>query len=1076
MKTTHQLLFIVAISMSINANSQHLNPFVLSRNTDENPKIEFIENQGQWAEDFLYKAALGGNGMLYIQKDGLIFDFIDPSDLLVVDSLHHHLDLFSDSSNLNSISIHHHAWKLEFSGASKNFKCESDAPFNHYYNYFLGNDPMKWKSRIHPSLGIVLKDLWPGIDMHLTSVGDNLKYRFDVSANADYRQIKLVQHGLSSWHVQNEALVMKTTLDEYYDTPPIAICGTENVQVTFELAGDTLRFACLDCVAGLPLDIDPTLIAATYVGAGGNTWGNFALSNLNDELIVVSEPKGDFMPTTFGAFQEVISIMNTNTSMAISQFSQNGELLQWCTYLNGNSIDQLETALVGPDNSIYLMGITLSNDFPTTLYAFDYFLSGASDLFISRLSADGSELLSSTFVGGASGDGGRPGFPFFVPVLNAEYPIAQGQFRGAIHFDSLGNLVIATSRVGFTDFTEIFPNTTVFGDSFSNSDYSNFLIFELDADLTTMHWATTVGGTEKDNICDMTVLSNGNIAFCGSTASDDIPITNDVFQTQISDSDIEVYDGYIAVLNEDGTELIAASYLGWLSQDEIQFIDEDPSGNIWMCGLTSADNENLSFPYHKPDSKTYIAKLDSNLTELLGYSTIGSPTGFEDVMIPTAFMVDVCGRVYICGHPTTSDGTGIFEGDLDLTNDALQTIGGFYLAVFEPNMAALDFATLIGGDHIDAGASQYNRKGIVFQGVCAPNDSGFLPTINAFDETPAVGPTESAAFVIDFQSPSVISQFSYVPTQQWCTPATFQFENNSDSASYSWNFGDGSGWQSNQASNVWHEFYTPGDYYVQLAATNTESCNYSDTTGWWITVPDGISTLVNSMDYSNTDLCVLPVEAEFSYTGTGETSFNWQDAEGNVIGEEINLELSFDEVDDYTVLLIANDAACNYSDTITTIISPSPAADASFTTMDGLLTAAANSSYQWYLNDEMIDGATEQTYQATETGNYSVEVTNEFGCVATSDDQLVEVGVQELLSNDIILFPNPVGDELTITFHSAASRTIKLLDAEGRLVKDFGVISKKMFSVDCSALASGAYFIQVVSTEGDVVAKGFVKE
>ncbi|MFT7424461.1 MAG: hypothetical protein ACI9O5_000395, partial [Algoriphagus sp.] len=49
---------------------------------------------------------------------------------------------------------------------------------------------------------------------------------------------------------------------------------------------------------------------------------------------------------------------------------------------------------------------------------------------------------------------------------------------------------------------------------------------------------------------------------------------------------------------------------------------------------------------------------------------------------------------------------------------------------------------------------------------------------------------------------------------------------------------------------------------------------------------------------------------------------------------------------------------------------------------DKLLIAPTASSYQWYRNGERISDAINKTYQATQEGEYTVEITNAAGCVA----------------------------------------------------------------------------------------------
>lgn len=78
------------------------------------------------------------------------------------------------------------------------------------------------------------------------------------------------------------------------------------------------------------------------------------------------------------------------------------------------------------------------------------------------------------------------------------------------------------------------------------------------------------------------------------------------------------------------------------------------------------------------------------------------------------------------------------------------------------------------------------------------------------------------------------------------------------------------------------------------------------------------------------------------------------------------------------------------SDSITVVIFPSPTATV---TPSGAITrcnplrllADSDAAYQWLLNNKTINGATDNSYIATVSGNYNVIVYNQFGCSGTSD-------------------------------------------------------------------------------------------
>jgi gliding motility-associated-like protein len=128
------------------------------------------------------------------------------------------------------------------------------------------------------------------------------------------------------------------------------------------------------------------------------------------------------------------------------------------------------------------------------------------------------------------------------------------------------------------------------------------------------------------------------------------------------------------------------------------------------------------------------------------FSTVigdGTTTG---KIVPSAFMVDNCKRIYIGG----------FGGSPDwpLTSDALFTNWDqhtqWYLASLSENAASLLFASLYGSWHVDGGTSRFDPQGIVYQAVCA--DSAEFPvTPWAHADGTTITLWNICAFKIDFQ-------------------------------------------------------------------------------------------------------------------------------------------------------------------------------------------------------------------------------------------------------------------------------------------------------------------------------------
>lgn len=92
-------------------------------------------------------------------------------------------------------------------------------------------------------------------------------------------------------------------------------------------------------------------------------------------------------------------------------------------------------------------------------------------------------------------------------------------------------------------------------------------------------------------------------------------------------------------------------------------------------------------------------------------------------------------------------------------------------------------------------------------------------------------------------------------------------------------------------------------------------------------------------------------------------------------------------------------------------------------------------SYQWSLNGNSINGATTSDYNAgSVTGNYAVAVGDLNGCVATASYNYSIAGLSTISNPNFNLYPNPSDGKVTISFSSAESRTVEVLDLTGKIV------------------------------------------
>ena len=121
----------------------------------------------------------------------------------------------------------------------------------------------------------------------------------------------------------------------------------------------------------------------------GQTWSTLPLpGSVYPQSIVVSP-----------ADSRVFLAVSTQSSVFVTKWSADGSQVLYATYLGGSGGDFASAIAVDASGSAYITGSTYSPDFPTTAGAFQTKLIGAPDVFVAKLSPDGSKLIYSTLLG-----------------------------------------------------------------------------------------------------------------------------------------------------------------------------------------------------------------------------------------------------------------------------------------------------------------------------------------------------------------------------------------------------------------------------------------------------------------------------------------------------------------------------------------------------------------------------------------------------------------------------------------------------------------------------------------------------
>lgn len=187
------------------------------------------------------------------------------------------------------------------------------------------------------------------------------------------------------------------------------------------------------------------------------------------------------------------------------------------------------------------------------------------------------------------------------------------------------------------------------------------------------------------------------------------------------------------------------------------------------------------------------------------------------------------------------------------------------------------------------------------------------------------------------------------------------------------------------------------------------------------------------------------------------------------------LDLNNLAADNYNITITDN-AGCTSTESFTVNSLPLPTVP-TITVNDNLLTAPNTyTAYQWFQNGQIIAGATNETYTATESGNYSVVVTGGNGCTNTSSVTSVTTSIKNIPSlNEIAITPNPFDKDIfiEISVNQAIDLELEILDLNGKLILSKNISIQEKFSerLNLEQLSNGIYYLNLKSEEGSVVEK-----
>ncbi len=521
-------------------------------------------------------------------------------------------------------------------------------------NYFIGNDRSKWQRGVKQYAAVSYRDVYPGVTLAYHGEQQQLEFDFVVAPGAAASAIALRFSGAG--RISTDAsgkLTLATAAGNVTLHPPVAYQEQDGVR---------------------------QFVDAHFVLTADNQVG-FALGGYDHSRELVIDPS-----------------------------------VSYATYLGGTAEDDGYSIAIDGSGNAYVAGQTKSTDFPTVAGGHATTNAGSFDVFVTKISADGSTLLYSTYVGGTSDDRGN-----------------------AIALNASGNAFVA----GVTSSTD-FPTTsgarqTTYGGA------GDAFVFELSSSGAALTYSTYLGGSGAEVANGIAVDGSGNSYIVGETNSTDFP-THNAMKSILTG----VSNGFVTKLNSTGNALVYSTYLGG-SNDFATAVAVDSSDDAYVTGAT----QNASFPTTAGAFQTTCgtsANCNGGLPD--AFVSVFKPDGSGFVYSTflgggntdqgLAIAVDAAGNAYVAGltesntdFPTKAPLQNVFGGGIQ---DA-------FVSKLNSTGTALVYSTYLGGNQDDSATS------------IAVDDSGnaYVTGRTASSTFPTISPTQNTLNGLDDAFVSEIS-------------------------------------------------------------------------------------------------------------------------------------------------------------------------------------------------------------------------------------------------------------------------------------------------------------------------------
>lgn len=391
--------------------------------------LSFEANHGQWDASVQFVTRGGGHTL-----------FLTPSEAVLTlrtggtKNQERRIDATPRKTLSSPSPSSYSAVRMRFKGTDSQAEMVGLEPLPGIVNYFIGDDPAKWRTNIPTYQKVEYKNLYAGIDLVNYGNQGHLEYDLVVAPGADPTQIRLAFDGAEQIAVDDQGdLVLTLSQSSAETAAPIlrlykpvvyqrdeqgqkhllassyvvrsSETATTHAKHAFWTAGEnshvTFQVASYD--ASKPLIIDPVLSWATYLGGNLEDFGGGIAVDQAGQAYVTGTTLSSNFPGTAGSSLQ--STFGGGPSDAfVIKLNALGTAIIYSIYLGGSGIEEGRGITVDTAGNAYVTGDTGSSDFPGTAGSPIQSVYGGGDAFITKLNAAGTGLVYSTYLGGSGVD------------------------------------------------------------------------------------------------------------------------------------------------------------------------------------------------------------------------------------------------------------------------------------------------------------------------------------------------------------------------------------------------------------------------------------------------------------------------------------------------------------------------------------------------------------------------------------------------------------------------------------------------------------------------------------------------